>query len=95
MDITQNEMKNSRKIISSPIPAMADATREVGNGGCGILPSEWYRDKIISAPMKNTPRAAPISPGIRNRYRLVTRSSQISAKPNLREKVIPINPKPP
>ncbi len=34
---TRNGIKNSRNIISSPIPAIAEATRDVGKGGCGSL----------------------------------------------------------
>ena len=35
MNHTQKEIKKSRNITSSPMPAIMEATREEGNGGCG------------------------------------------------------------
>ena len=43
---TQKDIKNNLNISSSPMPAVADARIEVGNGGCGKRPIELKLLKI-------------------------------------------------
>ncbi len=52
-------MKNNRKITSSPIPATAEVTIEVGKGGCGSAPNLCNRCRNTSARIKKIPLPKP------------------------------------
>ena len=92
---TQKEIKNKRKIISSPIPALIEANMEVGNDGWGKRPIPLNLEKMISATIKITALSNPIRAGIKNLCLLEIFSSQILEKPSLSENFKPNNPRPP
>lgn len=77
------------------MPAAADGTMEVGNGGWGNGPKLLKGLKSTSARIMNKPMATPTIASTKNLCLLETFGSQISGKPSFCESFNPRKPKPP
>jgi hypothetical protein len=90
-----NPITNARKTISSPMPAVAEATSDIGKVGCANPPHSPQDAKMRSATTITIPTPAPNSAGTASQFRQPASLRNVPGTPSLLANHSPSSPNAP